>query len=102
LHPDIGKIGLVDGSLLQAHLPQRKPNGPAERAAMLSGRWHKVGYIVYTDSNGSVTARCHGHYADSRVMPTRVRSSCSGRVRARFCRHNHSASRNARTRSVGW
>ena len=61
LHPDIGKIGLVDGSLLQAHLPQRKPNGPAERAAMLNGRWHKVGYIVYTDSNGNVTARCHGH-----------------------------------------
>jgi transposase-like protein len=46
--------------------------------------------------------RCTVHYADSRVMPSRVRSSCSGRVRARFCRHNHSASRNARTRSVGW
>ena len=45
---------------------------------------------------------CIVHYADSRVMPSRVRSSCSGRVRARFCRHNHSASRNARTRSVGW
>jgi hypothetical protein len=27
---------------------------------MLNGRWHKVGYIVYTDSNGNVTARCHG------------------------------------------
>jgi hypothetical protein len=61
LHPDIGKVGVVDGSLLQAHLPQHKPNGPAERAAMLNGRWHKVGYIVYTDSNGNVTARCHGH-----------------------------------------
>jgi len=28
---------------------------------MLNGRWQKVGYIVYTDSNGNVTARCHGH-----------------------------------------
>ena len=46
--------------------------------------------------------RCCVHYADSRVMPTRVRSSCSRRLRVRFCRHNHSASRNARTRSVGW
>ena len=45
--------------------------------------------------------RCWVHYADSRVMPTRVRSSCSGRLRVRFCRHNHSVSRNARTRSVG-
>jgi len=60
-HPDIGKVGVVDASLLQAHLPQHKPNGPAERAAVLNGRWHKVGYIVYTDSNGNVTARCHGH-----------------------------------------
>ncbi len=61
LHPNIGKIGIVDASLLQAHLPQHNPKGPAERAAMLNGRWHKVGYIVYTDSNGNVTARCHGH-----------------------------------------
>jgi len=45
---------------------------------------------------------CIVHYADSRVMPTRARRSCSGRDHARFCRHNHSASRNARTRSVGW
>jgi putative transposase len=45
--------------------------------------------------------RCTVHYADSRVMPTRVRTSCSGRERVRFGRHNHSASRNARTRSVG-
>jgi len=60
-HPNIGKIGIVDASLLQAHLPQHNPKGPAERAAMLNGRWHKVGYIVYTDSNGNVTARCHGH-----------------------------------------
>jgi len=45
---------------------------------------------------------CLVHYADSRVMPTRARRSCSGRDRARSCRHNHSASRNARTRSLGW
>jgi hypothetical protein len=61
LHPNVGKVGVVDASLLQAQLPQHKPNGPAERAAMLNGRWQKVGYIVYTDSNGNVTARCHGH-----------------------------------------
>jgi transposase-like protein len=46
--------------------------------------------------------RCIRHYADLCVMPTRVRSSCSRRVRVRFCRHNHSASRNARMRSLGW
>jgi transposase-like protein len=46
--------------------------------------------------------RCHRHYADSRVMPTRARTSCSGRRGGRSCRHNHSPSRNARTRSVGW
>jgi putative transposase len=46
--------------------------------------------------------RCVRHYADSRVMPTRARTSCSGRERVRFGRHNHSASRNARTRSLGW
>lgn len=28
---------------------------------MLNGRWHKVGFVVYADSNGNVTARCHGH-----------------------------------------
>ena len=46
--------------------------------------------------------RCHRHYADSRVMPTRVKTSCSGRERVGFGRHNHSASRKARMRSVGW
>ena len=46
--------------------------------------------------------RCCVHYADSRVMPTRARRACSGRDRVRFGRHNHSASRNARTRSAGW
>lgn len=45
---------------------------------------------------------CLVHYADSCVMPTRVRRSCSGRVRVRFGWHNQSASRKARTRSVGW
>ena len=49
-HPDIGKVGIVDGSLLHAHLPQHMPNGPAEREAMLNDRWQKVGDIVYTDS----------------------------------------------------
>jgi putative transposase len=44
---------------------------------------------------------CIVHYADSRVMPTRARSACSERGGARSCRHNHSPSRNARTRSVG-
>jgi transposase-like protein len=51
---------------------------------------------------GAPWQRCTVHYADSRVMPTRARTSCSGRERARIGRHNHSASRNARTRSVGW
>ncbi len=46
--------------------------------------------------------RCVIHYADSLVMPTRVRTFCSGRRSSRSCRHNHSASRNARMRSVGW
>lgn len=46
--------------------------------------------------------RCIRHYADLRVMPTHVRRACSGRGSARFCRHNQSASRNARMRSVGW
>ncbi|MGH2946506.1 MAG: transposase [Solirubrobacteraceae bacterium] len=46
--------------------------------------------------------RCQRHYADLRVMPTRVRTSCSGRGSRRSCRHNHSAWRNARMRSVGW
>jgi putative transposase len=46
--------------------------------------------------------RCTVHYADSRVMPTRLRMSCSGWGRARFGRHNHRASRNARMWSVGW
>ncbi|HSB25751.1 MAG TPA: IS256 family transposase [Burkholderiaceae bacterium] len=44
---------------------------------------------------------CIVHYADARVMPTGVRTSCSGREGVRLGRHNHSASRNARTRSVG-
>jgi hypothetical protein len=61
LHPNMAKVGVVDASLHQAQLPQHKPNGPAERAAMLNGRWKKVGFIVYTDSNGNVTARCHGY-----------------------------------------
>jgi len=50
---------------------------------------------------GAVEQRCTVHYADSRVMPTRLRTFCSGRNRVRSCRHNHSASRNARMRSVG-
>jgi putative transposase len=51
---------------------------------------------------GARRQACWVHYADLRVMPTRARGSCSGRAGARFGRHNHSASRNARTRSVGW
>ena len=51
---------------------------------------------------GAPWQRCTVHYADSRVMPTRARSPCSGRERVRFGRHNQSASRNARMRSVGW
>ena len=50
---------------------------------------------------GCCWQRCTVHYADSRVMPTRVRASCSRRDRLRFGRHHHSASRNASTRSVG-
>jgi putative transposase len=46
--------------------------------------------------------RCIRHYADSRVMPTGVRRPCSGPRAGWIGRHNHSASRNARTRSVGW
>jgi transposase-like protein len=46
--------------------------------------------------------RCIRHYADSRVMPTRARRRCSGRDRVGFGRHNHSVSRKARMRSVGW
>ena len=46
--------------------------------------------------------RCVRHYADSRVMPNRLRMSCSGRDRVGSGRHNHSESRNARVRSVGW
>ena len=41
-------------------------------------------------------------YADVFVMPTRLRRSCSGRFRASGCRHNQSASRKARSVSVGW
>ncbi len=51
---------------------------------------------------GTREQRCWVHYADSLVMPTRVRTFCSGRRSSRSCRHNHSASRNARMRSVGW
>ena len=51
---------------------------------------------------GAEEQRCWFHYADSRVMPTWVRTSCSGRSGTGSCRHNHSASRNARTRSLGW
>jgi len=61
LHPDIGTVGVVDATMLQAHVPQRKPGGPAERAAMLGDRWHDVGFVVYKDSRGNVTARCHGY-----------------------------------------
>src|SRR4051794_416038 len=50
---------------------------------------------------GAGRQQCWVHYADSRVMPTRAKAPCSGRKRMRFGRHNHSASRNARTRSVG-
>jgi transposase-like protein len=46
--------------------------------------------------------RCTVHYANSCVMPTRARIPCSGRMRMESCRHNHSPSRKARTRSVGW
>jgi putative transposase len=50
----------------------------------------------------AIEQRCTVHYADSRVMPTRVRRPCSGRDGVRSGRHNQSASRNARTRSLGW
>jgi hypothetical protein len=40
---------------------QRKSGGPAERSAMLADRWEKVGYVVYKNSRGNVTARCHGY-----------------------------------------
>jgi hypothetical protein len=60
-HRDLGAVGVVDATMLQAHVPQRKPGGPAERSAMLAGRWENVGYVVYTDSRGNVTARCHGY-----------------------------------------
>src|SRR3954452_24410652 len=50
----------------------------------------------------ALVQRCQRHYADARVMPTRARSRCSGRNRVGFGRHNHSASRKARMRSVGW
>jgi transposase-like protein len=45
---------------------------------------------------------CIVHHADPRVMPTRVRRSCSWRGTRVGARHNQSASRNARMRSEGW
>lgn len=51
---------------------------------------------------GASWQRCTVHYADFRVMPTHARLPCSGRKRPRFGRHNHSALRNARMRSLGW
>ena len=41
-------------------------------------------------------------YADVRVMPMSVRRGCSERFRSSGCRHNQSASRNARSASGGW
>jgi DDE family transposase len=61
LHPGIGTVGVVDATMMEAHIPQYRPGGPAERSAMLNGRWNKVGYVVYTDSRGNVTRRCHGY-----------------------------------------
>lgn len=54
LHRKLGSIGIVDGTMIEADLPQRKPGGPAEREAMLADRWQKVGYVIYTDSNGNI------------------------------------------------
>ena len=42
LHPDVGAIGVVDATMLQAHVPQRKPGGPAERSAMLGAHSGRV------------------------------------------------------------
>jgi hypothetical protein len=61
LHPKLGSVGIVDGTMIEAHLPQRKPGGPAEREAMLADHWQKVGYVIYTNSNGNITASCHGY-----------------------------------------
>ena len=41
-------------------------------------------------------------YADVFVMPTRLRRFCSARFHGLRGRHNHSASRKARSASVGW
>jgi integrase/recombinase XerD len=50
---------------------------------------------------GARQPRVH-EYADVFVMPTRLRRSCSAPFRASGCRHNQSASRKARSASVGW
>ena len=41
-------------------------------------------------------------YADVRVMPMSLRRGCSERFSVLRCRHNQSASRKARSVSVGW
>ena len=61
VHPDIARIGVVDATLLEAHVLQYMPRGPAERRAMLDDCWDKVGYVIYKDSHGNTTKRCHGY-----------------------------------------
>ena len=46
--------------------------------------------------------RCHRHYADLRVMPTRVEASWRRRGSWWGGRHNQIASRNASRASGGW
>jgi transposase-like protein len=46
--------------------------------------------------------RCIRHYADLRVMPTRLWRARRSGDRVFSCRHNQSASRNARSVSGGW
>jgi len=61
------------------------------RAAQLAG----------LNDDGWPRLRFH-EYADVRVMPTRLRRSCSAPFLGSGCRHNQSASRKARSASVGW
>jgi integrase len=68
--------GYLDGSALR-----RRYGAALKRAGLRPLRFHE--------------------YADVVVMPMSLRRGCSGRVHAGFGRHNQSASRNARSVSVG-
>ena len=60
IHPDIGKIGIVDGMLVESDVPQIAGKDAGHRRILRGPGREKVRPVVYTQ-NGNISRFCHGY-----------------------------------------